>query len=102
MMRATKRLETDASKRFVPIHSELKKIGFLTYVMKMQRAGEVGSSRTYPKVSGAITATLSRNGSVVSSPTSVPRHPRQVFTVSVTAIVMLSEKLTFLRSEYGR
>ena len=35
-----KRLKTDASERFVPIHSELKKIGFLTDVVKMKRAGD--------------------------------------------------------------
>jgi integrase len=36
-----KRVKTDASERFVPIHNELKKIGFLTYVTKMNSAGEV-------------------------------------------------------------
>ena len=42
-----KRLKTDASERFVPIHSELKKIGFLTYVGKMRRAGAV---RLFPEL----------------------------------------------------
>lgn len=42
-----KRLKTDASERFVPIHSELKKIGFLTYVTKMRRAGTV---RLFPEL----------------------------------------------------
>ncbi len=42
-----KRLKTDASERFLPIHSELKKIGFLIYVMKMRHAGEV---RLFPEL----------------------------------------------------
>jgi integrase len=42
-----KRLKTNASERFVPIHSELKKIGFLTYVAKMKRAGAV---RLFPEL----------------------------------------------------
>jgi integrase len=42
-----KRLKTDASERFVPIHSELKKIGFLTYVAKMKRAG---ATRLFPEL----------------------------------------------------
>ena len=42
-----KRLKTDASERFVPIHRELKKIGFLTYVAKMKRAGSV---RLFPEL----------------------------------------------------
>jgi integrase len=39
-------LRTD-SERFVPIHSELTKIGFLTYVVKMKRAGAV---RLFPEL----------------------------------------------------
>lgn len=42
-----KRLKTNASERFVPIHSELKKVGFLTYVAKMKRAGEM---RLFPEL----------------------------------------------------
>ena len=42
-----KRLKTNASERFVPIHSELKKMGFLTYVMKIKRAGE---ARLFPEL----------------------------------------------------
>jgi integrase len=42
-----KRLKTNASERFVPIHSELKKMGFLTYVMKIKSAGEV---RLFPEL----------------------------------------------------
>jgi integrase len=44
-----KRLKTDASERFVPIHSELTKIGFLTYVAKMKRAGAVRLFPDLPK-----------------------------------------------------
>lgn len=42
-----KRLKTEASERFVPIHSELKKIGFLNYVAKMRRAG---ATRLFPEL----------------------------------------------------
>jgi integrase len=42
-----KRLKTDASARFVPIHSELKKIGFITFVTKMKRSGAV---RLFPEL----------------------------------------------------
>jgi integrase len=42
-----KRLKTDASERFVPIHSKLKKIGFLDHAVKMKRAGAV---RLFPEL----------------------------------------------------
>jgi integrase len=42
-----KRLKTNASERFVPIHSELTKIGFLTYVANMKRTGEM---RLFPEL----------------------------------------------------
>lgn len=42
-----KRLKTHASERFVPVHSELKKIGFLSYVTKTKRAGAV---RLFPEL----------------------------------------------------
>lgn len=93
-----KRLKTHASERFVPVHSEVKKIGFLTYVMKMKRAGESRLFPELPKVSEATTATPSRNGLVGFSPILAPRHPRRVFTVSATAIAMPSGKLIFLPS----
>jgi integrase len=95
-----KRLKTNASERFVPIHSELRRIRFLTYVAKMKRAGRYGFSRDFLRASEAITATLSRNGLVASSSVSGRKRPRRVSTVSATAIVMLSGKLTFLRSGY--
>jgi integrase len=44
-----KRLKTHASERFVPIHGELTKIGFLTYIAKMKRAGEVRLFPDLPK-----------------------------------------------------
>jgi integrase len=47
-----KRLKTPASKRFVPIHPELKKIGFLTYAEEMQRAEETRLFPELPKGKG--------------------------------------------------
>jgi integrase len=44
-----KRLKTDASERFVPIHSELKRIGFLAYVDKMKRLGATRVFLELPK-----------------------------------------------------
>jgi hypothetical protein len=58
-------------------------------------------SRIFLRASEGTTAIPSRNGSVAFSPVSGPKQPRRVFTVSATAIVMLSGRLTFLRSAYG-
>jgi integrase len=44
-----KRMKTDASERFVPIHSELKKIGFLTYVRHKKLAGNLRLFPDLPK-----------------------------------------------------
>ena len=44
-----KRLKTDASERFVPIHSELKKIGFPTYVRHKKLAGNLRLFPDLPK-----------------------------------------------------
>ena len=42
-----KRLKTGASERFVPIHSELQKIGLLNYVAQMRRSGAI---RLFPEL----------------------------------------------------
>jgi integrase len=42
-----KRLKTDASERFVPIHPELKKLGFLDYVAQVRCSGE---RRIFPEL----------------------------------------------------
>jgi len=42
-----KRVKTDAGERYVPIHPELKRIGFMEYVTAMREAGEV---RMFPEL----------------------------------------------------
>jgi integrase len=69
-----KRLKTDASERFVPIHSELKKIGFPTYVRHKKLAGNLRLFPDLPKASEGTTAIPSRNGSVAFSPVSGPKQ----------------------------
>ena len=59
-----KRLKTAASERIVPIHSELKKIGFLKHVAAMRENGEIRLFPELPKGIAGYSATLSKNGSV--------------------------------------
>jgi integrase len=44
-----KRLKTAASERIVPIHTELKKIGFLTYINEMREARQIRLFHQLPK-----------------------------------------------------
>jgi integrase len=55
-----KRQKTRASERIVPIHSQLKKIGFVTYVEKVREYGELRLSPELRKGKAATTAILSK------------------------------------------
>lgn len=45
-----KRIKTDAGERFVPVHPEIVKIGFLTYVEQMRKTGK---QRLFPELEAA-------------------------------------------------
>ena len=90
-----KRLKTDASARFVPIHSELKKIGFLNYVAKIKRAGTVRLFPELPKGKRGYYSDPFQKWFSRFLLLSGPKPPKRVFTVSVTASGTFSETLTF-------
>jgi integrase len=56
----TKRVKTAAGERFVPIHPELKALGFLRYVAQRQRAGQP-KDHLFPELSLASTGYASDN-----------------------------------------
>jgi integrase len=55
-----KRVKTEAGERFIPVHPELERIGFLNYVAQMRR-GHSADSRLFPDVTESSTGYLSNN-----------------------------------------
>lgn len=55
-----KRVKTEAGNRFVPIHPELKRIGFMDYVAAI-RAGRQPKARLFPELTVASTGYISDN-----------------------------------------
>ena len=55
-----KRVKTEAGERFVPIHQELRKIGFLVHVAAVRDRSSLGS-RLFPELAMASTGYLSDN-----------------------------------------
>lgn len=56
----TKRIKTDAGHRFVPIHSELKRLGFMQHVAQRKSACR-GNEYLFPELTASVTGYLSQN-----------------------------------------